>query len=78
MIVELDFVDSKSSQSEIFLYEFGDLFVSICVFPSFEADYAIPTGRLVALTNLRMTSALLFLHPILIPTPGNSVQPEES
>ena len=77
VVVELDVIDNKSSQPEIFLYEFGHLLISICVFPSFKADYAVPAGRLVALTNLRVTSAMLFLHPILIPTSDMAVNPQE-
>jgi hypothetical protein len=63
MIVKLDFVDVESPHFEIMLDEIGDLFVSVSVFPRLEADYGVPSGRYVALTNLRMTSSLLFLHP---------------
>jgi hypothetical protein len=63
MVVKLDFVDVESTHFEIMLDQLGDLFVSVSVFPGLEADYGVPSGRYVALTNLRMTSSLLFLHP---------------
>ena len=69
MIVEIDFVDVESPHFEIMLDELGDLFVSVCVFPSLEADYRVPPCGYVALTSLRMTSSLLFLGRTMLAVP---------